>query len=268
MANRASRPDTQTAAQQRVLSRLIDNPALKAADEFYTATFTPLNGSGVSGGAVLAFDVETNTLTVIIAAKGVEANQPHIQHIHGFLDGRDAVTPDLSDDADGDGFVELLEGVPDYGGVLLNLTVNHDEGSGGDNGHSHGALEGFPTAPDGTIYYVQSFQLPAGDLPASPELLLRHLVIHGMTVQPGAGAGTTGEVDGSGGYELVLPVAVAEIERSTSVRDLQDFMREIDLREFVRAERAEERQSRRADNDLRFEGDRGQDMRGADADWM
>jgi hypothetical protein len=43
------------------------------------------------------------------------------------------------------------------------------------------------------------------------DLDLRELVIHGLTVPPGPGEGTPGEVDGTNGYLAVLPVASAEI---------------------------------------------------------
>ncbi len=41
---------------------------------------------------------------------------------------------------------------------------------------------------------------------------LREYVIHGLTVDGSKGAGTPGEVDGTAGYKLVLPVASAEFE--------------------------------------------------------
>jgi hypothetical protein len=40
---------------------------------------------------------------------------------------------------------------------------------------------------------------------------LREVVIHGLTVPPGPGAGTSGEVNGTNGYLTVLPVASGEI---------------------------------------------------------
>ena len=43
---------------------------------------------------------------------------------------------------------------------------------------------------------------------------LRELVIHGLTVPEGAGAGTPGEVDGTAGYKLVLPVASGEFSNA------------------------------------------------------
>jgi hypothetical protein len=49
------------------------------------------------------------------------------------------------------------------------------------------------------------------------QLSLDHDVIelHGMTVPVGAGAGTPGEVNGSGGFQALLPVASAEIHQAS-----------------------------------------------------
>jgi Ca2+-binding RTX toxin-like protein len=187
------------------------------ADRLYTTTFTTLNGSGVTGSALLA--VDDDKLTVLIAASGLEAGQPHPQHIHGFLTGQDAQTPTIADDADGDGYVELAEGVPDYGPVLLSLTSPAGAG-----------LEGFPTAPGGQVFFTEHYHIggsnPHGEahhgnmdlgLP-SEDFDLREIVLHGMTVPAGAGAGTPGEVDGTAGYKAVLPVASGEL------KELQVFL--------------------------------------------
>ena len=76
---------------------------------------------------------------------------------------------------------------------------------------------------DGIVNYLQTFNLldPATfnagfditDLLGSDlmSLDLREVVIHGMTVPPGPGAGTPGEVNGTNGYLTVLPVASGEI---------------------------------------------------------
>jgi hypothetical protein len=47
----------------------------------------------------------------------------HAQHVHGFEDNSDSKTPNVEQDTDTDGFVELAEGVPAYGPVQLNLTT-------------------------------------------------------------------------------------------------------------------------------------------------
>ncbi len=192
----------------------------QAGDEFYYVQFNELNGSGVSGGALLIVNdgntpdnLLDDTLTVVIAATGLEPGQIHLQHIHG-LDGTDAVTPPPSADTDGDGFIELAEGLPFYQGILLNLTS--PQGSG---------LDGFPTAPDGSIFFSSTYHLhpdasatghgghAAGDVINNfADLDEYEIVLHGMTV--GAiGAGTPGEVNGIAEYKLVLPVASGEIQR-------------------------------------------------------
>lgn len=47
--------------------------------------------------------------------------------------------------------------------------------------------------------------------PNLDDLQLREIVLHGLTVPPGPGADTPGEVNGTNGYLAVLPVASAEI---------------------------------------------------------
>lgn len=184
-----------------------------AATVEYVAELKELSGSGVSGVARLIHDDEAMTLAVQVNATGLEPNQVHIQHIHGRFadDGTplDAVTPTFAAgaDTDNDGFIELAEGVPFYGPIILNLGDDTVEG-----------LDGFPTAPDGVIDF--SYVPDLTSTPALAEgltaadlfpLELREIVIHGMSVPEGAGAGTPGEVDGTGGYKLVLPVASGEI---------------------------------------------------------
>ena len=225
---RRENPTREAQQQGATLFRITGEQSFLAGDQFYTTTFTTLNGSGVTGDAIISFDDETNRITVAISAAGLEPNQVHVQHIHGFPDGTNATTPTLAQDDDGDGFVELLEGLDTYGPILLNLSTNHDNGGGFDNGHSHdGGLEGFPTAPNGNIWFLETYQLPQGDLGADPMLALREIVIHGLTVADGVGIDAPGvddEVDGTGGYKLVLPVASGELAQMQTVAGLRAFI--------------------------------------------
>jgi hypothetical protein len=209
----------------KILFKITGETDFLKADLFYTTTFTALNGSGVTGEAIVGYDIQTQSITVAISAAGLEPNQVHIQHIHGFLDGREATTPTLAQDDDRDRFIEVAEGADTYGPILLDLKTNHDNGSGSDNGHDHsGDLSGFPTAPNGKIYFVETYQLPAQDLPANPMLDLREIVLHGLSVPAGAGAGTPNEVDGTGGYKVALPVASGELDQVMSKKDFRQFI--------------------------------------------
>lgn len=174
-----------------------------AAPIYYVANLTPLNNSGVYATINLALD--GNMLTVTEHATGLEANMPHPQHIHGQV-GAAAPSTALAtaaSDTDHDGFVELAEGQVSYGPILVDLSSPPG-----------GAVADFPTAPGGVIDFSQTYDLTnpttfdasftASDL---FPLTDREIVIHGMTVAAGIGAGTMGEVNGTGGYLATLPVA-------------------------------------------------------------
>lgn len=140
----------------------------------YTAHLGTLNNSGVTGTATLTLD--GNMLTVHIMASGLEPNKVHPQHIHGFTENnRNSTCPPQSADINGDGLVDLGEGLPFYGGVILDLRP-------------------YQTAPNGTINYTQTFTIDASLLP----LQNRVIVLHGLTV--------------NGQYMATLPVACGMIK--------------------------------------------------------
>ncbi|MGG5819621.1 hypothetical protein [Falsiroseomonas sp. HW251] len=185
----------------------------------FQTDFTALDNSGVSGHAVLLVDSAAQTVTVDIEAQGLEPGQMHIQHIHGFADDSKSHSPSIAQDTDGDGFVELGEGLPSYGPIQLNLTLNpenavHDHGAG----HDHTAAAIFPTVgADGVLRYHEVFAFNPADPNAQAifddimPLGAKEIVLHGMTTTARQGAGTEGEVDGTAGFKLVLPVASGEL---------------------------------------------------------
>jgi hypothetical protein len=187
---------------------LLTAAPVQAAPMLYEAVLTPLSGSGVSGLTRLSLD--GNMLTVNITASGLTPNQTHIQHIHGRFDAAgnpaDSFTPTLAQDTDGDGFIELAEGLPTYGPIILNL--DQPPGSGQ-----------FPTAPNGMIDFTQTYDLSNNSLFEQNftkedllPLTLREIVLHGRLLDSGTGLGFgPGEANGTPGYKVVLPVASGEI---------------------------------------------------------
>jgi Ca2+-binding RTX toxin-like protein len=185
--------------------------AINGADSVFTVDLKALNSSGGSGTVTL---IRTgDTLTVAVAATGLTPGEVHLGHIHGTFDEMgnptNATSPTIANDADGDGFVELLEGVPSYGPVILPFVD---------------AMGNDPMADaDGNVLFFATYDLTdsatfAGDFDAADiaDLTLREVVLHGAVVPDGAGEGTPGEVDGgSNGYTFILPAVVGEIEAAS-----------------------------------------------------
>lgn len=186
---------------------LLTVPALAlASTTYYHTTFTTLNDSGVTGTANL--ELNDNMLSVHIYATGLQPNMGHAQHIHGTFDAdgnpTQTMTPSLAQDANGDGFIELGEGQTTYGPILLPLF------------NSAGA---FPTAPDGTIDFTNTYNLNDPSVYDSPlsrdgtvaadlmPLNFREIVIHGMDAPVDITDNALGQSYAMGEYDPVFPVA-------------------------------------------------------------
>ncbi|MFD2741082.1 calcium-binding protein [Sulfitobacter aestuarii] len=209
---------------------------LNGAESIYSVNLASLNSSGVTGSAIFAIGATEDSgekyLNVSIAVEGMEANVPVPQHIHGLFGDEgepiDSVTPDINSDADKDGIVEVLEGLGSYGDVLLPLSNEDGE---------------LPTTnADGSFTYIMSFDLnddsnffsPVSDTDYEGDdilpLNLREVVLHGVSVPSGIGAGTDGEVDGTqDGFVPILPAAAGEIEAASLVDALETLDRQRDI---------------------------------------
>jgi len=184
---------------------------VRAAPLEYVSHLGKLNGSGVIGDATVFID--GTDLTVNLHATGLEPNQPHPIHIHGF--GADGIPspipsalPTIAQDSDHDGFIELAEGLIKYGPIILNIASGSTP-----TGPDVNPVGQFPTAPNGIIDFHQTYHFNLSD-PNQAKIFnllqplnLREFVIHGITVGAGIGLDTPGEVDGTPGYKAVLPVA-------------------------------------------------------------
>lgn len=177
------------------------------------------NGFDVNGTVLFAFDTISRMLSVDVDISGLLPDVAHAQHIHG-PDG-DAVPPTLAQDADGDSYIELLEGATVYGPILLSLGSGIDEGGN----------VIFPVADsNGILDFTMDYDLGTDDNPflsgdftiadVMPEMLgLREYVIHGAFVPEGANLlATEGQPDGVvGGYNAFLPVGSDDITAVTTV---------------------------------------------------
>jgi len=139
--------------------------------KYYKACLKSLNDSDVVAFSYLALTQNSsgNSLYTQVIANNTEASTMHAQHIHGFNDNTTVSTcPDMSDDTDGDGLIQIGEGAPSYGGVLLAL---------------ENANNTFPTA-DGIGFYFwdRTFTLNNIQLNALTPLENRAAVLHGQTV--------------------------------------------------------------------------------------
>lgn len=185
----------------------------------YRAVLTELNNSGVSGSVLFDVDEVNNLLNVSARISGLTPNMAHVNHIHGRFndDGtaRDSEVPTPDADTDGDGFVEVLEGLPAYGDILLSL----EPALAGMSPNPSMVHTGPVSDAEGNLAYDLLFDLSNDSIFFSPvsgtdytsedifPLDLREYVIHGMFV-PG---GVSDDLP-NGGYLATLPVAAAELQ--------------------------------------------------------
>lgn len=113
------------------------------------ATLAELNQSGASGTATAV--VKNQKIEHIeVHAQGLTPDAPHAQHIHY---GEQALNecPTLAQDANGDGRVDTVEGVPAYGPVVVSLNTTGDTSP-----TSFLDVARFPVSADGSYTYNRS----------------------------------------------------------------------------------------------------------------
>lgn len=81
------------------------------AAERYVAKLAPLNAEkiGTSASGTADLQVANGKLSISIELGGLVPGLMHLQHFHGFADGRDAACPTTKEDANGDGYIDLME---------------------------------------------------------------------------------------------------------------------------------------------------------------
>lgn len=138
--------------------------AHKGGTKTYSGSLTELNGSGATGSST--FTLRGNTFTASVDVSGLD-DALHPQHIH-----EGAVCPPPEADVNNDGYIDVIEGIPFYGPVFINLD--------NDLADPAGTLE-FPSGEsysyDGTGTR-SSYQTATGD---ALKLGTRHVVVHGVS---------------------------------------------------------------------------------------
>ena len=190
----------------------------------YIAPLHSLNHSGVTGYASLSLnDTQPGaSLTASVNARGAEPNQVHPLHIHGMLDGSEAVCPTTAADANNDRLVSVFEGAPFYGPIKVNFTDPPTTFGPPARSDLFAPFAGIPVTNDfphasanGMVQYNQNIpfdthnQYAVQALSSITPLTAQHIVIHGGYAPE--------SVDTPGGsptkivYDALLPVACGTI---------------------------------------------------------
>ena len=184
---------------------LIPSAASAQTAQSVQANLSSQNESGATG--TVTATLTGTTLAVSIRAQGLAPGEaPHAQHIHGNIGGA-STCPDMSADANGDGFLTTTEGQPAYGPILVSLTTEGDS-----TPESALAVDRMPTGDaNGNLSYERTLEVPQEVADNIQEL---HVVQHGI------------DPDGSGMYDgdrmsELDPALPAEATDPTDCGELQ-----------------------------------------------
>jgi hypothetical protein len=139
----------------------------------FRADLAPVGDNPAAHGAAF-LTRRGDRLSTTLYAQGLSPNLPHAIHIHG-LEQAEAECPGLGRDVDGNGLIDTLEGIPDYGPILVSFTTS---GTTGGNLLPDGLdLSRFPNAGrTGFLFYSRTFTIPTE---VADRLADHHIVVHG-----------------------------------------------------------------------------------------
>ncbi len=197
----AAQHGTTSARVQAFRSNLAPVPHDPAADA----------GSNVTGRVTLLR--QGNQVRTILSARGLSPHLPHAMHIHGEFEALNEC-PSLAADKGGDGLIDTVDGLPDYGPIDVSLTTSGGTGAGFDDAL---ALDRFPVAGrSGVLSYQRSIEVPTE---VATNLDRLHIVVHGAdlngngTYDFGPGTSSLSQLAGSPvPLEAELPVACGTID--------------------------------------------------------
>jgi hypothetical protein len=192
-----------------------DDDDLLEDEVVYVSNLQPLNDSGVTGDVDLLEDFDNDVFSVSVEAAGMAENTLHPQHIHAT-----SACPDASADANADGFVDVVEGLPAYGAILIPLDGDLSE-------QAPGMPEGYPVADGaGIVDYSANTGLsemignlqaadpdaPLTGLDGDLALTTRTVVLHGIAETSSTTLPDTVQSVGGNPAYLTLPVACGTIQ--------------------------------------------------------
>lgn len=101
-------------------------PAAGQSPAVYVAQLHPLNAKVTSGRASgeARFTIKGDSLTIAVRVQGVAPDMVHLQHFHGFEDGRQATCATAGADKNGDGIIDLIETEPMSGTTMVPFTAD------------------------------------------------------------------------------------------------------------------------------------------------
>lgn len=187
-----------------------------AAQERYVAELRPLNAEalGRSAGGTATLHVEDGRLTITVAADGLAPETMHLQHYHGFPEGKDASCPTPQADTNGDGFIDLIETEATAGTTMVPF---HDDPASLDI-----ASETYPVATEeGAVRYSQTvavdeLERALEDKFGVSELALERRVVFLHGTAPDADLPESVRSLPGVPAQATLPVACGAIERAAS----------------------------------------------------
>ncbi len=183
-----------------------------SAPSVYIAQLHPLNSdvAGDHASGIARFTVRGDSLTISINVRNAPANMEHLQHFHGFTDGRDATCATKDADANKDGVVDLMETEPLSGTTMVPFTA--------DPVSMEVVTDSYPKAnAGGSYHYTKTVSLSAlekafAEKFSGQQLELDHRVVYVHGVPSGTKLPSTAASLGTIPAQVTLPIACGKIE--------------------------------------------------------
>lgn len=184
-----------------------------AADGTYVVHLHPMNSNvtGLETAGEARFTVAHGEIAMHINVNHLAPGIMHMQHLHGFPDGKQATCPAAGADVNGDGIIDLHETEAASGTTMLPLQ--------GDPASMQVATDTYPKASaSGAFTYDQKVPLAAmsaafGKTFKGASLDLDHRVLYVHGVLPSAKlASSVASLPGVPA-QVTLPIACGQVER-------------------------------------------------------